>query len=124
MAEQGERTKVALEYFKELRAETVERLKMRDQILLGYLAAAGALIGYGQQNAKFNLSLVLVVPFLALGAATVITQHQDQIAALNEYISLDLANNLPDRMTPVVNFNASTSGIRHLKRNLWLNFYF
>jgi hypothetical protein len=123
MATQPERTQIAVEYYKALRAETIERLKMRDAILLGYLTAITALIGYGLNNEKFGPSLVLLVPFLALGAAITIAQHQDQIAAFSEYISLQLAHDLPDKMTPVINFNAAPTGIHHLSHNLNMNLF-
>ena len=122
MAEQTERTRVAIEYFKTLRTESIERLKMRDQILLSYLGAAAALVGYGQQNQRFNASLVMVIPFLGIGAATMIAQHQDQIVAFSEYTSLELSRDLPDCPRPVIDFNSSTAGMTHLSRNLWMNF--
>jgi hypothetical protein len=121
MSNQLERTHVAIEYFKALRTETIERLKMRDRILFGYLGATAALIGYGQEHADFKFSLIVLVPFLALGAATSIVQHQDQIVAFNEYITLELIDDLPETANPVRNFYGSKAGINHLFHNITMN---
>src|SRR5258708_26932740 len=94
-----------LEHYKALRAEVIERLKMRDQVLLAYLAAVGVLVGYSAGDAvrlktMFDI-LMILLPFLALGAATCVAQHQDTITSFNEYIIHDL---LPQLSTPPPSF--------------------
>jgi hypothetical protein len=84
----SESTQIALEYHQALRAEILERLKMRDRILLGYLAAASALVGYGLEKPDYLPRFAFILPFLALGSALTIAQHQDQIVVFNQYIML------------------------------------
>ena len=116
----SETTQVALEYHKALRAETVERLKMRDRILLGYIAAASALVGYSLEHLHDVSPLVLILPFLALGSAITIAQHQDQIVAFNQYITRELADHLPSAAEKVITFNESDAARQHLA-HMWLS---
>jgi hypothetical protein len=115
-------TEVALEYFKALRAEIIERLKMRDAILLGFLTAAGALIGYGLQHEDFRTGLLAFFPFFALGAATTVSQHQDQIVAFNQYIVQELGRHLSSGADRILDFNESEAARQHVGHNLWMNF--
>lgn len=119
----GEATHVALEYHKALRAEIIERLKLRDHILLAYLGATGALVGFAFEHPDLKPSLLVVLPFLGLGGATMVAQHQDQIVAYNRYITKDLAHYLPAGVEEKVpDFYGSETARDHLKRNLWMNF--
>jgi hypothetical protein len=94
---------------------------MRDRILIGYLAAVAALIGYGVDHPAIKAPTAFILPFLALGAAVTITQHQDQIVAFNQYITLELWDYLPSRADHVKNFDASQAAHQHMPRNLWMN---
>jgi len=116
--------KVALEYFKALRTEIIERLKMRDKVLLGFLAASGALIAFGldAKNVEFKPWLLAVIPFLSVGAATTIAQHQDQIVAFNQYIALQLGPHSASGVDGVVDFNQSEAAGQALDHNLRMNF--
>ena len=58
---------------------------------------------------------------LQLRSLTAIAQHQDQIVAFNEYLTLELIDDLPNKNNPVINFNASKAGINHLAHNLSAN---
>jgi hypothetical protein len=51
------------------------------------------------------------MPFLALGAATCVAQHQDTITAFNEYINHDLLEQLSS--PPPVFFGSSLAAHRH-----------
>lgn len=117
----SESTQVALEYHKALRAEIVERLKMRDGILLGYIAAASALVGYSLEHLHDISPLVFILPFLALGSAITIAQHQDQIVAFNQYLTRELAEHLPAGAEKVITFNESDASRQNLAHNLWMN---
>ena len=119
----SESTQIALEYHKALRAEIIERLKMRDRILLGYLAAASALVGYGVEKPDYLPRFAVILPFLALGSAITIAQHQDQIVAFNQYIyiTVELAKHLPSGADKVITFNESEAARQHLAHNLWMN---
>jgi hypothetical protein len=57
---------VALENYEAPRAQVLEPLKMRDRLIVGYLAAATALFGYGVEQREFEPSLPVLLAFLAL----------------------------------------------------------
>jgi hypothetical protein len=122
MAEPNEATHVALEYHKALRTEIIERLKMRDNALLAYLGASGALLGYGMKEGKFVNSLLIILPFLALGAAAIIIQHQDQIIGIYEYLTLELVKHLPEGGKRVITFNESKAASEHFRPNISMGF--
>src|SRR5258708_20346406 len=113
-----------LEHYKALRAEVIERLKMRDQVVLAALAGVGVLVGYSAGDAvrlktMFDI-LMFVVPFCALGAATCVAQHKDTITSFNEYIIHDL---LPQLSTPPPSFyDTSRAAQRHTPNSLWTRF--
>jgi hypothetical protein len=114
----------ALEHYKALRAEIIERLKMRDQVLLAYLGAVAALVGFAAADAnRFRTlyhPLMILMPFLALGAATCVSQHQDTITAFNEYINQDLLKQLSS--PPPVFYDSSAAAHRHAPNSLWTRF--
>ena len=102
---QNEQTLVATKYFDCYRIEIMERLKMREQIVLAYVAAVVALFGYaarpsidpsGVNVVRVMLATVIfqllpaLLAFLAMVASYSIAQHQEQIQAFSEYIALDL----------------------------------
>jgi hypothetical protein len=104
-----EQTAVAFAFYQTCRQETIERLKMREQIMFGYVAAVAALVGYAANTAKdpskepliamlqaimFQLLLILL-PFLSMVSSNAMAQHQEQIQWLSEYFARDLAPFLP-----------------------------
>lgn len=105
---QEEQSKVALKYYESCRQETMERLKMRDQIVVAYVGAVVALFGYASRSPTggsadylamlesplFQL-LPILLAFLALVASYSVAQHQEQIQALSEYYAFDLTKFLP-----------------------------
>jgi hypothetical protein len=92
--------KSAETYYQSLRAELVERVKLRDQILITYLGAIAALIGFAlgpsaQLNAQHSAisllsALLVLVPVLSLGAASMICHHQEIMSVFTEYIANEL----------------------------------
>jgi len=78
----NDQTQVAIEIYKGLRQEIVERLKLRDQILLAHLAGVTGLIGFSvKENSPFPLlkASMVLLPFLALAAANSVAQHQGPV---------------------------------------------
>jgi len=123
MSEPSATTRVVLQYMQELRAEVIERLKMRDAIMIAYLAGTGALLGFGVEHpatGQLREYLLILVPFLSLGAISIVTQHQDQIAAFNQYLTNELNLCLPPAERSVVMFNNSLAAKEHTMHNLWL----
>lgn len=71
------------------RSEIIERLKLRDQAFYLYLAAVSTIYGIGVGKDKIN-ELLLIIPFLSLGVASILAQHNITIGAIASYIRTDL----------------------------------
>ena len=71
------------------RNEIVERIKLRDQALLLYLAAITTLFGIGLGKDKMA-EILFIIPFLALGIVSIIVQHNLTIGAIASFIRTEL----------------------------------
>ena len=76
-------------YYNSARAELIERIRLRDQIFVFYLAGVGAVFGVGL-GATSKTDMLMLAPFLGLGAAILISQHFAVIGALASYCVLEL----------------------------------
>jgi hypothetical protein len=119
---------IAMEYHKALRTEIVARFQMRDQILIAYLGASGALLGYGLQkidpnNARnFLPYLLILLPFLSLGAISMVAQHQDQITAYYQYFCTEMRSSLSEVDQKVAMFYMSKAAQENTRHNLRILF--
>jgi hypothetical protein len=71
------------------RAEILERIRLRDAALLGYLAAAAAIFGVAATNAN-GFDVLFVLPFLSLAAALLVCQHDWTVAAICWFITEEI----------------------------------
>lgn len=70
--------------------QAVERIRLRDNALLAFLGAAGVIFGVATA-AVDRAMLLLMIPYLALAAVFVVTQHDRTIGALSMFITETLA---------------------------------
>jgi hypothetical protein len=70
------------------RAEILLRMRLRDNVLLVFLAASGAFLGIGLQSNQNEV--LLAIPFLALGTAILVSQHNMLAAALGQFLAHEL----------------------------------
>lgn len=74
--------------------ELLERIKLRDNMILLYLALCGTLFGIAFQAGEGidpkSYLLLLVIPYLAFGASILLNQHVTIIAAIGKYLSDEL----------------------------------
>lgn len=72
-------------HYKAIRDEAVARLLARDSLLVLYLAAVGTLFGiaFGEQGTK---GIVVIVPFIALGIALMLRDHELVLLRLGQWI--------------------------------------
>jgi hypothetical protein len=84
---------VALKLFESARAELVARIGLRDQILMLFVAASGAIftVALSKQD---HYELALVVPILTLGAALLVAQHNGMIGAIRAYCAMEFQQTL------------------------------
>lgn len=67
------------------RSELVARLKLRDQVLLIYLAVVGTIFGIALANME-RVEILLIIPFISLGCTILVSQHNLVIGTLIEFI--------------------------------------
>jgi hypothetical protein len=80
-----------LAYYEAARAEILERLNVRANIAVLYIAAIGAVAGYtlGDPSERFYL-FVIIIPFLAMGAATLWFQQNLAMDTISYYCANQL----------------------------------
>jgi hypothetical protein len=71
------------------RQEILERIRLRDNALLGYLGAAGVVFGVAVGNSS-KVPILLLMPYLALAAALVVGQHDWTIGAICGFLTEEL----------------------------------
>jgi len=84
-------------FYDSARTELIERIQLRDNALLLYLGAMGALFG-ATLSALIASEVLLVSPFIALGAAIIICQHNAVIGALASYCATEIQAYLDEIM--------------------------
>jgi len=70
--------------------QAVERIRLRDNALMAFLGATGVIFGVAT-SAGDRSALLLMVPYLALAAVFIVTQHDRTIGALSAFITETLS---------------------------------
>jgi hypothetical protein len=101
---------------------------MRDAIMIAYLGATAALFGVALGKGPIPViehpGLLLVVPFLALGACSIVTLHQDQSTAYYQYFAIELRECMaPDDQRVTSFYMSRTAGEHtiHILRTLFIS---
>lgn len=79
----------ARQTFAAAREEIITRMQQRDTVLLGYLAAVGAIFGL-VSGSPAKPGLLWMLPFLALGAAIMVAQHHEVIGSVQDFLVSEL----------------------------------
>ena len=77
-------------YYEAARAELLERLNIRANLSVLYIAAIGTVAGYVVGDLVERWYLVIVIPLLAWGAATLWFQQNQMMDVLSEYCAQEL----------------------------------
>jgi len=72
------------------RQETVMRIRLRDNMLLVFLATVSAIFGIALKTGA-QKHIVLIIPFLTLGVTFIITYHNYLIGALHRFCENEVA---------------------------------
>jgi hypothetical protein len=72
------------------RAEIIQRVALRDNALVLYLGAVGALVGIAGSS-TVGTKILLIIPYLAFGATSIIEHHHMMIGILSYYLTEDLS---------------------------------
>lgn len=79
----------AREHYTSTRTEMIQRIQLRDNVLLVYLGAIATLLGLAF-GASINTEVLLVIPVLSLGAAVILSQHNIAIGSLGAFLVHEL----------------------------------
>jgi hypothetical protein len=71
------------------RNEILLRMRLRDQVLLVYLMIVGAILGVSLRESG-NEDILLSIPFIALGASILVSQHNVLMAILGQFCAEEL----------------------------------
>ena len=80
----------ALAFYNAARAETVERLALREQVLLAYLATSGVIAGIAFKETKSDPNILLLISVLSLPFTLAFLRHDWIINQLSHYVARDL----------------------------------
>lgn len=72
-----------------VRAEILQRMQLRDYVLLVFLGFTGAIFSVALGAAN-HIEVLLAIPFLSLGAAILVSQHNLMAAVLGDFLSTEL----------------------------------
>ena len=84
-----EKVEVMNTFYDSARMELIERIKLRDNALLLYLGTMGAIFGVAF-GTLVSHEVLLISPYIALGAAIIISQHNAVIGALASYCAIEI----------------------------------
>lgn len=83
-------------FYESARTELIKRIKLRDSVVLLFLGLAGTFFGLAL-NSRFSenpnndsFSVLLIIPYLSLGASVLLSQHNGVIAFIGKYCSEEL----------------------------------
>ena len=107
--------------FDAARDELNLRLKLRDSALLAYIVAVGAVLSFVFQDKtkSTNINLLLIIPYLSLSYAFVVSQHNSVIASIIEFLNLDLRTEFKKHNAYATQFVSSESFIKHTPDSNW-----
>jgi hypothetical protein len=75
--------------YQSVRSEILERIQLRDNVLVMYLGAIGAFFGLSL-GTQAKPEILLIIPYFALGATVIITQHHSMIGSLGDFLAREM----------------------------------
>jgi hypothetical protein len=79
----------ARKHYESARLELIERIKLRDHSLLVYLGVVGTILSAALAMPA-KLEILLSIPYIALGVAVIISQHNEVIGSLGDFCAREL----------------------------------
>src|SRR5262245_55690180 len=76
-------------YYESARQEIIARIGLRDNVIVFYLAATGAIFGVAL-GSSVRESILLILPLLSLGATVLVCQHTSVAGALSHYCAQEI----------------------------------
>ncbi len=70
--------------YESARQELIQRITLRDHVLLVYLGAVGTILAIALGTDARN-DILMLIPFISLGAAVLVSQHNSVIGSLGDF---------------------------------------
>ena len=105
-------------YYSAARDAINNRVKLRDSVLIFYLASVATIFG-AAFGTSLNTDLLLMVPFVALGASFMLSQHHTTIGSIVRYLALEL-NSPEENATNIIHWDVSKSATNKNKKSMSL----
>lgn len=106
----------ARQHYISARNELVERIRLRDSVLLVYLAIIGTLFGIALGNSS-RVEILLTIPIIACGCSILVSQHNLVIGALLGFITNDLKPFMKSISEAAPEFGSSKTFYEHSCRS-------
>ena len=88
---------LTLAFYSAARAEAVQRIVMRENIILAWMTLSSALVGLWVTNDKFRIGVAEVLPVVSLAFAMLAYRHTMVMGMLGTYLTRDLRDALRQR---------------------------
>ena len=109
----------AREYYSNMRQEINVHIQLRDQALFLFLGAIGVLFGIAFSEPQ-TIEILLVVPFVGLGVAFIVSHHDAAIVTIASYCNHELDESLKANNEWLVPWDKSSS-MCHFEEKLIIN---
>lgn len=86
----------ARKHYESARKELIQRIRLRDRVLLLYLGAVATISGVAIGSRGAQREILLVLPFLTLGIAIIVSQHNALIGAIGHFCVNEIEPYLKD----------------------------
>jgi len=100
------------------RDEILLRIRLRDYVIMLYLSAIGTIFGFAISIDGIN-DILFIIPFLSLGASLLISQHQELIGTIGQYIVTELHPYFIKIEEDAPQWDMSVSLINNLSNAIW-----
>jgi hypothetical protein len=86
-----EKNQFALTAYDSARAELIQRLHLRDNLLIVYLTVSGTFIGATLAN-KVGHDFLLILPFIGFGFAVLVAQHDLIVGGIGQFCAVEIGH--------------------------------
>lgn len=77
-------------FYESAREELIQRIRLRDNVLLFYLGAVGTISGVALGGGGVTKEILFILPFLTLGVAILVSQHNALIGSLGHFCACEI----------------------------------
>lgn len=109
----------ARRFYDSARQELIQRIHLRDNVLLVYIGVVGTIFGisFGSASAA---QILLVIPYLALGAAVIVSQHNAIIGSIGIFLANEIEPFLKDLGESAPQWDTSNALHEYSKDAIWM----